>query len=194
MFPVSVALCCVLLLFCYFVCPQHRHWKHWVHKTQNEDKQSNKTTTKHNTTQHRHWKHWVHKTQNEDKQSNKTTTKHNTTVYVLCLVYSIFPVSMLCCVVLCFVVVLLLCFSSFCVLCTQCFQCLWIVHSCLSSFCVLCTQCFQCLWIVRSWFPEFNNFLITLLVCRNIRLWYNPEWRYKPYGIIAVECMDTFLS
>ena len=66
--------------------------------------------------------------------------------------------------------------SSFCVLCTQCYQCLWIVFvlclvypmlpvsldclrpvSCvpnvtrvsgLSSFCVLCTQCYQCLWIV----------------------------------------------
>ena len=103
-------------------------------------------------------------------------------VFVLCLVYPMFPVSL---------VAPVLCLSSSCVLCTQCFQFLWLplccaclrpvscvpnVSSfsgcpcvvlvfvlchvypmfpvslvapvlCLSSFCVLCTQCFQFLWL-----------------------------------------------
>ena len=39
-----------------------------------------------------------------------------------------------------------------CVACTQCCQCLYVVHSWLPS-CVACTQCFQCLCVVHSWLP-----------------------------------------
>jgi hypothetical protein len=96
-------------------------------------------------------------------------------VFVLCLVYPMLPVSLNClrpvsCVPNAASVSRL---SSSCVLCTQCWQCLWIVFvlclvypmlpvsldclrlvSCvpnaasffkLSSSCVLCTQCCQCL-------------------------------------------------
>ena len=70
-----------------------RHWQHWAHKTQDEDKQSrytgnilhtrNRTKTDNperlatlgtqdtgrRQTIQRHWQHWAHKTQDEDKQS-----------------------------------------------------------------------------------------------------------------------------
>jgi hypothetical protein len=64
-----------------------RNWQHWVHKTQDEDKQSRETGnigyTKHKTkTIQRNWQHWVHKTQDEHKQSRETGnigyTKHKT--------------------------------------------------------------------------------------------------------------------
>ena len=67
-------------------------------------------------------------------------------VFVLCLVYPMLSVSMDC-------------FSSSCVLCTQCCQCLWIAClrpvSCVPNvvsvyelfFFVLCTQCCLYLWI-----------------------------------------------
>ena len=66
--------------------------RHWQHKTQNEDKQTQHRDTgntrhrmKNNTTQ----RHWQHKTQNKDKQNttqrhwqhrtqNEEHTKHNT--------------------------------------------------------------------------------------------------------------------
>jgi hypothetical protein len=82
-----VVLCCALLLclssFCVLCtqCFQCLCCVMLVHKTQNEVKQSNKTTTKHNTTQHRHWKHWVHKTQNEDKQ--RSCVLNVSSVYVV---------------------------------------------------------------------------------------------------------------
>jgi hypothetical protein len=38
-----------------------RHWQHWEHKTQDEDKQ-NKNKTEHNTTQHRKIKSWATQT------------------------------------------------------------------------------------------------------------------------------------
>ena len=57
-----------------------RNWQHWVHKTQDKDKQNKR--------QHRklkgqsrmdnpeNWLHWVHKTQDKDKQNNKHNTEN----------------------------------------------------------------------------------------------------------------------
>jgi len=53
-------------------------------------------------------------------------------VFILCLVYPMLPVSLDCPFLIApsvFSNVYLFCLSSSCVLCTQCCQCLWIVHS-----------------------------------------------------------------
>jgi ribosomal protein L33 len=83
-----------------------RNWQHWIHKTQDEGKQSRETGnigyTRHKTkvnnpeklatldtqdtrrmqTIQRNWQHWVHKTQDEGKQSRETGnigyTRHKT--------------------------------------------------------------------------------------------------------------------
>ena len=48
-----------------------------------------------------------------------------------------------------------------------CFSSLWIsvlyVLFCLSLFCVLCNQCCQCLWVVHSWLPL--RFSLTFSFC-----------------------------
>jgi len=54
-----------------------RNWHHWVHRTQDEDKQQinvreNRKGNQEWTIQ-RNWHHWVHKTQDEDKATNNTT-------------------------------------------------------------------------------------------------------------------------
>jgi hypothetical protein len=99
-------------------------------------------------------------------------------VFVLCLVYTMLPVSLGCLRLVSCVhyVASVSGLSSCCVLCTLCCQCLWVVFvlclvytmlpvslgclrlvSCvhyvasvsgLSSSCVLCTLCCQCLWVV----------------------------------------------
>jgi hypothetical protein len=50
-----------------------RHWQHWVHKTQDKDKQNNKHNIENwksnqEWTIQKHWQRWAHKTQNKDKQ------------------------------------------------------------------------------------------------------------------------------
>ena len=78
------------------------------------------------------------------------------------------------------ILLFLFCLSSSCVLCAQCCQCLWILHSwlpfqfvmlcllfSLSLSCVLCTQCYQCLWIVHSWLP-FQFSLTFIIFIRSI--------------------------
>ena len=82
------------------------------------------------------------------------------------------------------------------VLCTQCWQFLWIVHSWFplwfslrfihySLSCVLCIQCWQFLWIVHSWFPLwfsptyisiYYSFCSHILIYRmKICLWRNKK-------------------
>jgi hypothetical protein len=46
-----------------------RNCQHWVHQTQNKDKQTKNTTQ-------RYCQHWVHQTQDKDKQ---TKTQHKNT-------------------------------------------------------------------------------------------------------------------
>jgi hypothetical protein len=45
---------------------------------------------------------------------------------------------------------------------------------CLSSSCVLCTQCCQCLWIVHSWLPLRFSLTFICFVCGQSRM-DNPE-------------------
>jgi hypothetical protein len=56
-----------------------RNWQHWIHKTQDEGKQSRETGnigyTRRRQTIQRNWQHWIHKTQDEGKQI-KNTTQH----------------------------------------------------------------------------------------------------------------------
>jgi hypothetical protein len=111
--------------------------QHWVHKTQNEDIQSrdidnigytihrtktyNTETSTTMRTQYterrhtiqRHRQHWVHNTQDEDILPIVVDVS-GLYVFVMCLVYPMLSIS-------------LDCMSSFCVLCTQCCRCLWIV-------------------------------------------------------------------
>ena len=53
-----------------------RNWQHWVHRTQDEDKQNKK----HNTICVGYTRHLLHKTQDEGKQTktnNNKNTQHN---------------------------------------------------------------------------------------------------------------------
>ena len=82
----------------------------------------------------------------------------------------------------------LLSLSLFCVLCTQCCLCLWIVHSLLPpsvfsniySSCVLCTQCCLCLWIVHSLLlpSVFSNIYSSCVLCTQccLCLWIVHSW------------------
>jgi hypothetical protein len=102
-------------------------------------------------------------------------------VFVLCLVWPMFPVS-------------LDCLFSYCVLCDQCSPCVWIVClrtvscvtnvprvsrlfvfvlclvwpmfpvslDCLFSYCVLCDQCSPCLWIVLVLCPVWPMLSVSL--------------------------------
>jgi Flp pilus assembly protein TadB len=127
----SISVLCFLFVC---LCPVSgvpnvdRYCQHWVHQTQNKDKQTKNTTQ-------RYCQHWVQQTQDKDKQSK---TQHRDTVnigyslcpvsgvpnvdsiyvlcfclfvFVLCLVYPMLTVS-LCCV--------FVCLSLSCVWCTQC--------------------------------------------------------------------------
>ena len=79
-------------------------------------------------------------------------------LFFLCFVCPMLPVSLGCPLLIAPVVFSLVYLS--CVLCAQCFHCLWIVYSLLSpsvvsnvySSCIVCAQCCHCLSVVHSWF------------------------------------------
>jgi hypothetical protein len=93
-------------------------------------------------------------------------------LFVLCIVYPMLPVSLGC-----IFLIAPLVFSNVylsCVLCTLCYQILWIVHLWLPLWysltficpvsCVLGTLCCQILWIVYLWFGflwRLLNYLVT---------------------------------
>ena len=70
-------------------------------------------------------------------------------VFVMCLVYPMFPVSLDCP----FFIAPQFCLSSSCVLCAQCFQFLWIVHSSLVFCVVFCVLFVFVLCLVYPMFP-----------------------------------------
>ena len=71
----------------------------------------------------------------------------NSFFFVFCFVYSMLPVSLGCPLLMVFSLVYLSC-----VLCAQCYRCLWRIHSWLLLRFSL-TFIYQCLWIVHSWLP-----------------------------------------
>ena len=109
-------------------------------------------------------------------------------LFVLCLVYPVLPLSLHC--------PFLIRPSVFsdtylsCVLCTQSYHCLPIVHSwlvlrfSLTLICpVLCTQCYNCLWIVHSWLVlRFSLTLICPVSCvpspTIVTRLYIPDWSF----------------
>jgi hypothetical protein len=99
----------------------------------------------------RNWQHSVHKTQDEDPNVasfSGLTIFHCLSVlfvFVLCLEYQILPISLDCS----FVIAPQYCLSSSSVLCTQCCQFLWIVHSCL-LLSVVCLHYVSCVPNVAS--------------------------------------------
>jgi hypothetical protein len=50
------------------------------------------------------------------------------------------------------------------------------VLSCLFSSCVLCAQCWQCLWIVHSWLPI--RFSLTFIKVSKLRSVY-MSWKVE---------------
>ena len=49
---------------------------------------------------------------------------------------------------------------------------------CLSSYCVLCAQCYQCLWIVHSWLPIL--FCLMFIYKREKKIIYYFPFRFQP--------------
>jgi hypothetical protein len=133
-----------------------RHWQHWAHKTQDEDNPETLTTlgtqdtgrrqsrdtdnigyTRHRTkTIQRHWQHWAGLPSFCVWFSQCCQCLWF--VFVLCLVFPMFSVSLDCLRPVSGVpnVFSVSGLSSSCVWCTQCCQCLWIVYS-LLPFCFL---------------------------------------------------------
>ena len=89
-------------------------------------------------------------------------------------------------------------FGGFCVAHLFIFLCCVVFLFCLSSCCVLCTQCCQFLWIVHSWMPPsvFSNvyliasqsvscYLFTSVCLFSRLLWHKlindliPSWMYR---------------
>jgi nitrate reductase NapE component len=101
----TVSLCCVFCLFV-FVNTIQRYCQHWVHQTQDRDKQIKNTTQ-------RYCQHWLHQTQDKDKQTIVPNVDSISVLWfclfvsVLFLVYPMLTVSM-CCVFCLFVFVLCL--------------------------------------------------------------------------------------
>jgi hypothetical protein len=85
--------------------------------------------------------------------------------------------------------------SFSCVLCTQCWQCLWIAHSWLPNSVfsnvyfsyVLCTQCWQYLWIIHSWSPPRFSLKSTWPVSCVINV-------DSAYGLPILDCPFGFLE
>ena len=124
---------------------------------------------------------------------------------VLCLVYRMLSVSLDCLFFIASLVFSSVYYTSlFCVLCTECCQCLWIFLSLLhlrysssnvaftSLFCVLCTECCQCLWIFFSLLHlRYSSSNVYLLVCSvscvpNVVSVSGLSFLYCIFGILAL--------
>ena len=108
-------------------------------------------------------------------------------IYVICVCLRIVVSTTYCVVYLCIYVLFVF------VLCTQCYQCLWIVHSWLPllfSYRVLCTQCCQYLWIFPS---VFSNVYFRSVSCVTgvANVWIVHSWLPTRFSLkfIFVLCL-----